>query len=54
MLDNGATMVGTINTSIGIVSLTLVFRGTVAVGTRRRVCKELPNIAKFVSSVPLY
>ena len=53
MLDNGAAMVGTIITSIVIVSLPLVFKDTVAVGTRRRVCEEPPNVAKFISSVPL-
>ena len=53
MLDNGAAMVGTINTPIGNVSLLLVFRNTFAVGTRRRVCEEPPNVAKFICSVPL-
>ena len=53
MLDNGAAIVGTINTSIGIVSSQLVFRDTVSLGTHRRICKELPKLVKFNSSVPL-
>ena len=53
MLDNIPTMVGTINTSMGIVSLPLVFRDTVVVGTRHRVCKAPPKVAKYISSEPL-